>query len=749
MGHGTRLRARLGSRSIAAMALLLAVVAMAIAAGTDGTGIDLPGTQPSDGSGHPDYPPFRDGADPGTLDNPGNCANCHGDYRDAGQKIYEPFDSWAGSLMANAGRDPLFWAALDVANQDDVDRLGDLGVGDLCLRCHAPKGWLEGRSHCNTPWGTQFDGSCLEGTQDTPDNDFEGIQCHFCHRQYDASQPPPGEFLDPLAPYDENGQVFLTTDRREMRGPYSDAAPPPRHTAALSELHRAGAFCGQCHNVTNPALNRVDPDTGADLGYLMPIERTFDEWRQSEFGRPASPDFTSCQRCHMPPADVDGDGTTDDAWACSQKPALRGENTAAEGPIFTHFFRGGGSWMIEVLDGEFGAALGRSASYAAAREQSLRLLQQETADVALATPTTAPAGSEITATVTVTNRSGHKLPTGYPEGRRLFLHVQAGVDSDADGTLDPAEVSFESGAWDPATGVLAADPQLKIYEIEVGVWDYNGTGQCDLVDDATGRKMFHFVLNNCVVSDNRIPPKGFTPSDETAPVGVTYPANPDIPGALAHWDETPYSIAVPSGSSGNLLVRSRLMYQTTTNEYVEFLEAENRSTCDPFDVGCDPTQVDPRPNRGEKMRALWDSYGRSAPVVVGEALSSVPITGPAAVAGEASPQGGAPLLSTGWDDLLGEVQVSYEPACDATDHNLYWGDLAEVSSYAWSAVKCAVGVSGQTTFAPGSGSVFYVVVGNASGKEGSYGTDSSGAQRPEMVDAPDCEWPQDLAATCP
>ena len=50
-----------------------------------------------------------------------------------------PYPTWSGSMMANATRDPVFWAALDVANHDVP------GVGDFCLRCHATKGWTAGR----------------------------------------------------------------------------------------------------------------------------------------------------------------------------------------------------------------------------------------------------------------------------------------------------------------------------------------------------------------------------------------------------------------------------------------------------------------------------------------------------------------------------------------------------------------------------------------------------------------------------
>ena len=42
-------------------------------------------------------------------------------------------------MMGQAGRDPIFYATLAVANQD-VD------FEEACLRCHAPGAWLDGRS---------------------------------------------------------------------------------------------------------------------------------------------------------------------------------------------------------------------------------------------------------------------------------------------------------------------------------------------------------------------------------------------------------------------------------------------------------------------------------------------------------------------------------------------------------------------------------------------------------------------------
>src|SRR5210317_1072361 len=71
-----------------------------------------------------------------TLEQPNRCGNCHGGYDAA----VEPYSNWQGSMMAQSMRDPLFRAFLTIANQDAPES------GDLCLRCHTPEGWLEGRS---------------------------------------------------------------------------------------------------------------------------------------------------------------------------------------------------------------------------------------------------------------------------------------------------------------------------------------------------------------------------------------------------------------------------------------------------------------------------------------------------------------------------------------------------------------------------------------------------------------------------
>jgi hypothetical protein len=103
-----------------------------------------------------------------------------------------------------------------------------------------------------------------------------------------------------------------------------------------------------------------------------------------------------------------------------------------------------------------------------------------------------------------------------------------------------------------------------------------------------------------------------------------------------------------------------------------------------------------------------------------------------AVPGEASHQSiPSEQMRASYNGWTGAVDVTYTPSCDTVNHAIYYGDLAEVSSYTYSGAECSVGVSGTASFDPGSGSVFFLIVGNNGQAEGSYGLNSAPEQRPE------------------
>jgi hypothetical protein len=107
------------------------------------------------------------------------------------------------------------------------------------------------------------------------------------------------------------------------------------------------------------------------------------------------------------------------------------------------------------------------------------------------------------------------------------------------------------------------------------------------------------------------------------------------------------------------------------------------------------------------------------------------------------------LMRAAHDKNTGRIDVFYKPACDSTNHTVYYGPLADVSAYGYSGAACWRGGSGTTSFDPGGlADAFFVIVGNTGVVEGSYGSDGLGAERPEDTGTPGCDLPRDLSGTC-
>jgi hypothetical protein len=125
------------------------------------TEVQLPGTQPTETN---------------NFESPNKCDNCHGGYNDdstQGAPQDEPATGWRGAAMGNAGRDPIFWATMAIAEQD-FD-----GAGDLCIRCHSTGGWYGGRS---TPTDASGLATCVS----------VGVFCDTCHSM---TNPDDSDFL--------------------------------------------------------------------------------------------------------------------------------------------------------------------------------------------------------------------------------------------------------------------------------------------------------------------------------------------------------------------------------------------------------------------------------------------------------------------------------------------------------------------------------------------------------------------------
>jgi len=565
------------------------------------------------------------------------CSNCHtGDANDANQMAYP---TWSGSMMANAARDPMFWAAVDVANRDVP------GVGDYCIRCHAPNAWLGGRVRKDGNGGfvNGANGCLLEGDHDNFDgkgNDYSGIGCQFCHRI--SPTGPAGEptmtfnaniWFDDTVTCTENGQNTAGPCRR---GPYRypDITPTGSVTAPhgwkQDSSYEGSAFCGTCHNVSTPdtsngPLKTLILNNGTDTGVPFPLDRTYSEWLKSDYSDTLFRDGVensgpssgsafgeTCQSCHM------RSSTQTTARACSQTtPGTRTNNLAV------HEFAGANGFMVSVLKSLYGTQLDRAAAFDRTLGFINDNLTNRSARIAVTLNALAPSATSLNASVKITNLTGHKLPAGYGEGRRMWINLVARDANNA--------IVFESGAYEPISATLSTGNQLKVYETLQGVWErFGNTGICVLQENTTNRKLFNMVLNNCIAKDNRIPPLGFTGGSavDTQPVNYSYPETAPGSGKLVNFDVTTYSIPIPANAVRPIQVQASLRHQVMSKEYAEFLKAEAiNSSFQSENEMCNRTwTVGPaEKTRGEFMFDAWTNNGKSAPAdMVSATATSIP-----------------------------------------------------------------------------------------------------------------------------
>ncbi|MGD8793983.1 MAG: hypothetical protein PVF47_15635 [Anaerolineae bacterium] len=611
------------------------------------TDIQQPGTQPRE---------------VGNLESPDRCDNCHGGYNQA----VEPSFNWRGSMMANAGRDPIFWATLAIAEQD-FD-----GSGDLCIRCHSSGGWYAGRS-------TPTDGSGLAA------GDADGVDCDTCHTM---TNPDNSEHLGVMNPpfvandggnpangYYGSGMLSLSGDSAKL-GPYSDA--DARHQFLQSQFHRDVDFCGSCHDVSNPAVGDLAHNNGTqptgdpvvasgvpgaavegkaafnNLPYQYGIvERTFSEFRSgllsqtlvsSYAGLPddlkagaiqaafqsAGGNYTdgadryfSCQTCHL--RAVTGQGAD-----------KKGVPLRSDLPL--HDMTGGNYWMPDAIlyqNAQSTLRLGGGLSdvqIQAIQAGKARAQQQ----LELAASLTVSGN-----TLKVTNLTGHKLISGYPEGRRMWLNIKWYDSSNTllreDGAYGPLAVTVPGVPANVDSILDLSDPNTKIYEAHYGMtqeWanqllalgyppdlalSYDRTtgdtdhtlGDLAAQAPGTAHETFHFVLNNTVTKDNRIPPYGMNYEEarkrNALPVPADQYGNPGPAGSYNYWDEM--ALNPPAGAAYATI---DLVYQPTSWEYVLFLYQAN--------TGQNAFLAD----EGLNLLQAWLNTGMAQPYVMASAAWGTP-----------------------------------------------------------------------------------------------------------------------------
>lgn len=415
-----------------------------------------------------------------------------------------------------------------------------------------------------------------------------------------------------------SGQFFVSSSA-EKRSSFADAAA--RHQMLYSRFGKSRYMCGTCHDVSNAVLANLaqkDAKPGDGTTKLatevspahayMHVERTFSEFMLSDYAQgggapgigPFAPDkfktslpgnvIGRCQDCHM--RDVVGAGCN--KAGVPVRPDGSAEHPKSGQPL--HDLTGGNHWVPWIL----ASTVDGSPNYDATNAQLLkqgpavltldltqglgldapalldgakRALEQLALAASIQNLTYDAATGKLS--FRVQNHTGHKLISGFPEGRRMFINVKV---------LKGGAVIHEINPYDDTVGTLKGlpataskgSPALAANEAHVDALVYEMHPTSTLTGE---QETFHFALATGRYKDNRIPPKGFRIDQAKARLAQPVWHGADAPelytAAEYQGGYDDVSLTVPTGGDD---VAVRLYYQTTSREYIEFLRDEIKGT---------------------------------------------------------------------------------------------------------------------------------------------------------------------------
>ncbi|HWP43546.1 MAG TPA: cytochrome P460 family protein, partial [Blastocatellia bacterium] len=417
-----------------------------------------------------------------------------------------PYGEWRWSPMGLAGRDPIFYAQLDSELAYLKDRKDDQQkVINTCFRCHG----VMGKRQLDADHG--YDPTSPDPKNPEPnfsldfvyntnlaDKNFkygalarDGVSCAACHHMVEDKTPPGQNPLKYFLEHSITGQ-FSIGGRDEIYGPFEDdtISPHPMKqslgvTPKYNPYIKSSRMCGTCHTINLPVMDQKP------FGHSLE-QVTYLEWLNSEFQNEFNPgpNAKSCQDCHMPSGyankqnkvDVKQIQTAfadvqDDTYPAAEHLAPFDQIRARfrkEGFV-RHQFQGLNIFLLEMFSqfmkpdtstppnysndilgvrkSDFMSTLNNDLENAILN--FVQAAQYDTATIEVSRPRVV--GQSLVADVTVTNKVGHRFPSGVGF-RRAFIEFDV---------IDP-------GATDPATG----QPRV--------VWSSGATNSAGFIVDKDG-----------------------------------------------------------------------------------------------------------------------------------------------------------------------------------------------------------------------------------------------------------------------
>jgi hypothetical protein len=232
--------------------------------------------------------------------------------------------------------------------------------------------------------------------------------------------------------------------------------------------------------------------------------------------------------------------------------------------VMRHTFVGGNAFILRILK-DHGRELGVIATpeeLEASAQRSEKLLSDQTASVAIGNAH--GAGGRLAFDVRVTNKAGHKLPTGYP-ARRVWLHVMV---RDAQG-----KIVFESGALKRDGSIAGNDNDEDARKVEPHYDRITDASQVQIYESIMGdskeRVTTGLLYGNHYLKDNRLLPRGFDKYSADPQIAVVGAARQDS-GFVGGEDTVRYDVAVAGGPYS---VTAELLYESISYRWAENLRA--------------------------------------------------------------------------------------------------------------------------------------------------------------------------------
>ncbi|MEK6289685.1 MAG: cytochrome P460 family protein [Acidobacteriota bacterium] len=488
-----------------------------------------------------------------------------------------PYGEWRWSPMGLAGRDPIFYAQLDSELAYLKDRKDDQQtVTNLCFRCHGVMGKRQLDIDNNydplapNPKNPEpnFSLDFVYNTKPT-DKNFkygalarDGVSCAACHHIVEDKTPPGQNPLKFFLERRITGQ-FTIGKRDEMYGPFEDKDISPHAMKEslgvdpkYNEYTKSSRMCGNCHTINLPVMDKKP------FGHSLE-QVTYLEWLNSEFQTEfkPGPNAKSCQDCHMSSGYANNRNNVnipliqtafadvqDDTYPAADHLAPFDQVRARfrEKGFVRHQFQGLNIFLLEMFN-QFmtkdtndppnfsNDILGvRKSDYMSTLNNDLQnailnfvqTAQHETATIDVSKPEVV--GQSLVSDVTVTNKTGHRFPSGVGF-RRAFIEFDVIDPSTIDPATDKPKIVWSSGATNSEGFIV--DKDANILETEYIGTSRNKKGPAqphfygkehaiasskqvqiyeELIKDAEGNFTTSFIRRDATIKENRLLPKGWS-----------------------------------------------------------------------------------------------------------------------------------------------------------------------------------------------------------------------------------------------